>query len=421
MATLTTIDAFLKLNYGNKDRVQRLQYSDFPFLGGIKKKVGAANASGSMLIAPVLFSNVQSMGATLATAQAASITKGGSTKSTKWTVPYGDYSAAVVFERKMLKLSASDIGCYLDIKKEEIDSLYTQWSATFSWYLLNAKNRALGSFTESTGVCTMTHADDIVNIQPGMLIVASANDGSSAGHTLIGAPSIGYVIGVNPNAGTFTVSATDGGAAGTPTSWTGTMYAFRNGDFGGSGATTICDGFADWCPSSDPSATAFNGVDRTQNITALSGVRLTAAEVDGLSTEQRIKRLCTRMAGRGFGAPDAVYLNPEKWQDVADGLESRGVRDLTGKDATFGYETIRVSAGGRQVTLYSDRFVPIGAIYALKRDAFALHTPEEFPAVVNDDGLTMLRKTASNDFELRLSAYPATLGTPGYFGRAAAA
>lgn len=424
-ATITTYDAFLKENYGNKDRIQELLYKDFPFLGYITKKTGASNASGDTLIAPVIYGGPQGLSATRANAQTAAAASGGSTQAKRWVVNFGQYSASVVFEDKLMKLSTSDNGAYLEAKKLEIDNMYTSWSQVFSTYLLGSKTRNLGGFTlTSGGVATLAVPENIVNFSPGMLLQASADDGSATSHALLGSGSIGYVISVNSNAGTFTVSATDGGSGGVPTSWStsATNYAFRYGDFGGTTTPeTVCDGFGDWCPATDPTAgTTFNNIDRATAIIPFSGVRLTSTEIAGQPLEWRIKRLVSRMATRGFGAPDAVFLNPEKWQDLADALESRGIRDNIGKDATFGYQTIRVSAGGTFVDVYSDRYVPLTAVCALRKGAFALHTPEEFPAVINGDGLTMLRKATSDDYEYRLKAYPATLATPGYLGRTTA-
>jgi hypothetical protein len=421
-STLTTFDAFLKENYGKADRVQKLLYTDFPFLGYITKKTDVANTTGDTLIAPVEYGVPQGMSSSLTNAQTASAASGGATQAKKWSCTFGDYFSAITISDKLLKLSASDMGSYLDAKKTEIDNLYTGWSQTFSTYLLGTKSRCLGGFTISTGVCTLTNPEDIVNFYPGMLLQASDDDGSSSGHTLLGSGSIGYVYAVNPNAGTFTVSATDSTTPGDPSGWTGTTpYAFRYGDFGGSGASVVCDGFGDWCPSTDPSATLFNGVARTANITALSGVRLTAAEIAGQPLEERIKRLCTRMGSRGFGAPKAVFLNPERWQDLATALESRGVRDAIGQDAAFGYQKIRVAGGSGFVDVYTDRYVPINAIYALRKEAFTLYAPISFPFIMNGDGLTMLRKSTTNEYELRLQAYPCTVATPGYLGRTSAA
>jgi hypothetical protein len=421
-ATTTTFDAFLKDNYGpGQSRVQELLYKDFSFLGFITKKTGVTAAAGRRLISPCVYTNGQGLSSGFTTGRTAANATGGSTRSQDWNVGFGDYFAFVDISDKLMKLSASDMGAYLESRKLEIDGLYNQWSQVMSRIALGDSGRNLGSFTISTGVCTLTNPDDVVNYQRGMLVNASANDGTATGHTLID-PSIGYVIAVNRNAGTFTVSAIDGGAAGTPANWTGTMYAFRYGDFGGTTTpNTIFDPFGSWVPAADPSATAFNGVDRTEDIVALSGVRLSAAEISGLSLESRIKRLLTRMANRGFGAQGVgVFLNPEKWQDLEESYESRGIRDRSGTTGIFGYKTLKVIAGGVEADVYAERFQPINNVIALPKEAFSINTPEEFPAVVNGDGLSMLRKVGANDYEFRLTAYPASLCTPGLCGRTTA-
>ena len=422
-ATITTLDAFMKDNYGpGSKRVQKLLYKDFPFLGYIKKNVGVESGSGRRLIAPCVYGSAQGLSSGFTPGRTAASATGGNTKSQDWNVVWGEYFAFCDISDKLMKLSAGS-GSYLDTVALEIDSLYTSWSMTFSKYLLSSSARNLGSFTESSGVCTLVNSDDVVNYKIGMLVNASANDGSATGHALLGSGSIGYIIGVNQNVGTFTVSATDGGSAGTPSGWTGTMYAFRYGDFGGTASpNTVCQGFGDWCPASDPSATLYNGVDRTQDIIALSGVRMTAAEIAGLSLESRIKRLVTRMANRGFGAPKVVFVNPEKWQDLADSYEQRAIAsDRIGTVGTFGYKAIKVVAGGTEVDVMTDRFVGPTDVLALgDPDSFTLNTPEEFPAVVKGDGLDMLRKVGSNDYEHRLGAYPAVMASPGYLGRTTA-
>ena len=427
MSTLQTIDAIMKLNYGpGSERLQKTLFADFPIFGKIPKKTGKVQATGSALVAPVLYGSPQSMGANFANNITNSRTSAGSNKYTRWTVPFGDYGAVVTFERKMLKLSASDMGCYIDAKKAEIEQVLRQWAATFSWYLLNTKGRSLCSFTIASGVCTVTSSrEDIVNIQPGMVLQVSAGSGD-AGESLLSA-NLGYVFAVNQsvNPPTFTVatsqSLADAGTAGTPSGWSGTMFAFRQGDFGGSGATVVCDGFGDWCPASDPSATPFNGVVRTTNVTALSGVRLSSTECAGLNNENRIKRLLTRQSSMGGGAGDWVFVSPEKWQDIADGLESRGLRTAFGKDAQWGYDTLLVTAGGKTVTVFADRFMPASSIYSWQKDAFVLYNAGEFPEVVNDDGLSMLRVADANTYEMRWAAIPATLGTPWLMGRCPAA
>ena len=419
-SSISQFDAFLKYNYGKSDRIQKLIYPDNAFLAYIKKTGGAG---GKKLIAPVQYSGGQGISSSYSGAQTISAASGGNLAAEDWVVDWGDYFASIIISDKVLALSKKgDMAAYLDAQKVEFDSLHKQFAFNLSGYLLRSRARNLGTFTESTGVCTLTtSADDIVHYSVGMQLQASANAGTATSDALLGSGSIGYVIAVNANAGTFTVSASDGGAAGTPSGWQGTMYAFRLGDFGGTTTPNrVVDGFDDWCPSSDPGATVFNNINRTKNVEVLSGIRLTSAEIAGQGIEYRIKRLSTRMASRGYGAPEACFLSPEKWQDLADSLEARGIREI-GKDATFGYRSLQLATGGSTVEVFTDRCVPTNAIYMLSKDAFELQYPQaNIISPLNGDGLTMLRKGTTNAYEYNLTLYPATIAIPAKLGRTVA-
>ncbi len=418
-STLTQFDAFLKEFY-TKQRIANLTYKDRPLFARVKKD---PTQSGDLYVHPVIIGNPQGLGATRSYAQTGSTqTTGGNVRATKWTCTYGDYAGSVDVGDKVLRASRNDVGAFMRNQKLEVDGLYEAFGDTFGYYMYADAGRALGSGTDSTGVQTLANANDAANFEVGQILVASANDGTSSGHTLIGAPSLGYVIAVNRNAGTVTVSATSGGAAGTPTSWTGTMYYFRSGDFGGSGTTRIMLGLGAWVPSSDPGATSFEGVTRTTDISRLSGVRLAAADISGLDVEQRVKLLATRMSGRaGSKAPKEFYMHPEVWQQLSDTLENRGVRDLGVRDAQFGYMSLKLATAGGIVDVFADRFCPSGSIFALNLDYIFLGSYDDVPTVVNGDGLSMLRKSSSDDYEHRIVAYPALcVSAPGYQGRVSA-
>ena len=416
-STLASFDAFLK-DYYTKDKIDDLTKKDRPFFGMVHRE---EDLGGDQYIHPFIFQNPQGFGATLAKAQQGSqqVSGNGNLQGRKWKVAYGDYSASVEIGDKVIKASRSNVGAFLRDQETEINGLYNGFGDTFSTYLYSNGGQALGSLSNITaGVCTLVNADDVVNFEVGQILVVSSNDGSDPSHILVGGSAQGFVVAVNRNAGTFTVSATSGGAAGTPTNWAATQFVFRDGDFGGSGATRTLLGLGAWIPAADPTATVFENINRTVDLSRMSGVRLTTAEVTGLTLEQRLKRLVTRMRGRNFGpGPDAVFLNPEKWQNVADSLESRGYREI-GSDAVTGYENISFKAGGKTVKLYADPFCPVGTAFALKMDTVKLGGLSKIPEVVNGDGLEMLRKVASNDYEYRLVAYPAfVVAAPGFCGR----
>jgi hypothetical protein len=419
-STLTTFDPFLKLQFDDEE-VVRIVCKNRPSLA--KFTAGKKRGSGKLWIVPAVIGNPQGHGATLAKAQTgAAQTSGGNVVGKQWQIAWGDYDSNVQIGDKVIQASRDNVGAFFENETAEIKGLYDGFADTMAYYAISDSGRSLtpGTFTVhvSSGLCTLANPDDIVNIAVGQIVVVSANDGTDASHVIISASGVGYVVAINPNAGTFTVSTSSGGAGATPANWTGTMYAFRDGDFGGSGATRIMLGLSAWVPLADPGATAFEGVVRTTSITALSGVRLTSTEIAGIGIEQRLKKLCTRMAGRAMGpGPTDIFLNPEKWQVLADSLEARGTRPLDGKIGVFNYQKIQIAAGGNLVDVWSDRFVPIGRAFAVNMDYVELRSLSGFPAVLNDDGMQMLRMVSANDYEMRLVAYPAfCVRAPGYCG-----
>jgi hypothetical protein len=421
-SSLTTFAPFVK-NYYNPGQVTALTIKNRIFYAKVKKSPG----SGDLWVTPVIYANPQGVAGTLANAQtvATAAGGGGNLQGKKWTSAFGDYNGVVDIGDKVIAASRDNIGAFFKNQTAEIDRLYESFADVMGAYFIGDAGHSVtpGSFTISTGVCTCAQPDDTVFIYVGMQLQASAGTGVTSSDTLLGSASIGYVIAVNRNAGTFTVSTTATGAAGTPTGWTGTMYAFRLGDFGASAAasfTRIVLGLGAWVPAADPGATTFENIDRTLDMTALSGVRLTSTEIAGANNEQRVKRLVARMSGRAAAPPPTdVFMHPEKWQDLADSLESRGNRPLGEKIAGFNFQKIELATAGGMVNVWSDRFCTYNAAFAVNFDYIEAKSYTGFPGVINQDGTDLLRLAASNDYEYRLTCYPAfQVKAPGFQGRA---
>jgi hypothetical protein len=403
-STLTSFDGFLKDNYTD-DEIIRQVNEDHVFLD--MQNTGERGV-GRRLIVPLLDGNPQGLGATVAKAQAgAEQTSGGNIQGDDWTILWGDYSAHVDIGRKVMAASANDLGAFFQNKQEEIDGLYRAFGDTMSSYMLRDSGHALGSGTNSSGVQTLVNQQDIVNFEVGQIIDVSANDGTSTSHTLIASSASGYVVSVNYNTGKFSVSATSGGAAATPTNWTGTMYYFRTGDFGGdTSPTRIVLGYGAWNPAADPTSTTFEGINRAVNIVRRSGIRLVAADVAGLGVEQRLKKLAVWMTSRGK-RPNKCLVHPEQWDSLATSLESRGNRAIDGKVGVFSFNKLQLSTPAGMIEVYAEKFMSVDTAYMFDQKAIGIKTLKGFPAIVNDDGLNMLRRTTSNDFEFRLDCFPA--------------
>lgn len=407
-STPTIIDSFLKDEF-EPGKVPLLVNKDHIFLDGMNTN---ERGGGRQLIVPFIDKNAQGLGATRADAQTAAQTAiGGNFGGNDWNIPWGDYFASVYIGDKAMAVSASDMTSFLRDKKEEVESLYRAWGDTFEAYLLRGSGHSLGTFTISTGVCTMTNVADIKNIERGMLLQASANSGESTSDSLLGSGSIGYVYKVNYNTGVFTVATSDAnavvGTAGTPSGWTSTMHAFRASDFGGTSTPNfICDTFAAWCPAADPTETSFRGVDRRPDVVRRAGVRLVAGDVTGLGLEDRIKMLLTKMGAVGQPAK-RVLIHDTQWLALANSYEARGQRAVDGKVGVGSYSSLKMATARGTVDIYGSPHMPVTACYAYDPKVIKFKSVDGFPKVLNGDGFQMIRSATADVYEFRLVSYPA--------------
>lgn len=411
--TSGSYDSLLKDNY-TEDEIARQVYKDHPTLEKITKET---DHSGRQFIQPIIHATPSGFGPTLSHAQESSnqASGQGNLRAKDWNCAWGEFSAAVSVGHKVLQQSRNDEGAFFRNQILEHDLLFQRWGDIHSYLIFSDAGLALNqgsTITISSGVCTCGNANDIVNFYEGMILQASATDGTSSG-TLLGSGSKGYVYNINHNAGTFTVATSEAnaaaGTAGTPTGWTGSMYMFRSGEYGGAtSANRVILGLGAWVPSSDPSSTSFEGVDRTANIAALSGVRVPSADLTSRGLESRVKQLVVRMVSRaGSPKPDAISLNDEDWQQLADNLDTRGSRMISEAKGKFNYETITLRTSRGPVEVYGDRFNPPGTFRAHNFKYIKLASLGPYPGIMNQDGFKMLRNAGSNDLEMRLYGYGA--------------
>jgi len=426
------IQNFLKSKYDN-GKIQKQRFENFPTLARIPKR---SDGGGDYFITSVVTGNPVALGPTLAVAQAG-YTAGSTNldlKGAKWTIPWGAYSGVVEIKDFDLKRARQNEVAFLNWLDEQIDGLHIAFLEAMSVQLFAEANRVLGIGTTAgtdTGVITLSSPSDVVKFHVGDILDAAAN----ATATAITNTNAIYVISTNANAGTITISGTATGTAGTGAfAGTGlsTSTAYYFCGRGAWGALTtpnpIFQGLGEWIPSVDPSATAFNGVDRTTDVTKLSGFRYAPTNLTSLSLRQKITGLVTVMNSRGTcmsaGGITDIILNPEKWQNLIDELQAQGIRLLEGKEFKNGSNSISWPVGGKWIDVVNDRHCPIGTCYALTmpKDGSNIVLPsvDEFPHVIQEDGLMMLRKPGENTYGHRLQCYPAlAVKAPGWCGRVA--
>jgi len=415
-STVEALAAFYKERYiDDNGKVPELLLKDNVFLDIIGTSE-EGDGTGKYLVAPFVDQRPQGHAATRAAAQAGAATaNGGNLNGDAWIIPWGDYKSSVYIGHKAMVLSKNRMGAFFQDRAKETDLLIEGVGTYFESLLLGDEGHSVspGGFTISTGVCTMVNKQDIVHIEKGMLLQASANNGTLTTDALLGSGSIGYVFAVNRNAGTFTVATSDALAvaltAGTPSGWTGTMFAFRNADFGGTTTPNfIVNTLGEYVPLLDPTDT-LSGVDRSLDPMMRGGVRLTAAEVAGLGTRDRIVKLVTRMKSRAGSKPTKILIHDEQWAGLANELEARGIRNLgePAKAGIFSFPALKMSTTAGMIEVFSSNKVRPDTCWAFKPDAIHFRTASGFPETMAGDGNTILRKSEEDTYELRLVVIPA--------------
>lgn len=387
---LTTFDFALK-EYYSESHIQDLVCKDRPLLARLTKDTDFV---GKVAPLPVKYGNGQGLGVTLAKAQSSASNAVGQ----DFNVTVGDYHGVIEIGDKVMKASRNNMGAFAENKGEEIDGLIEGMldQIAFAIYASGSGGSRGIRASASTNAITLTRAEDAVHFEVGMTV--SAADGPDSTDT--------------ERSGTTTVTAVDYvngivtlASAAAITSFADGDHLFRDGDFNLS--SNLFYGLGSWIHETGTSVPALYGVTRSAS-SRLYGQRLLAAEVVGVSIEERLKRLCNRIY-RITGKPvDSIYVNPTQWMRLSNALESRRQGStMTEKIGSFGFEALQLMTSHGVVKVFADRFCPLDIAYALRMDSCKLWSMDAVPHFVNGDGLQMLRKSGSNDYEVRIVAYPA--------------
>lgn len=355
---------------------------------------------------------------------------GAATFDGEWQLPTGQIETSLRLKYKDLVQGKTNRGAYLRNLTHQTDRHIEYFGERFAQVILGSGGYrlALVDLTNTTtGVCTVldgsgnVDASAIANFYVGMVLVASANDGTASGHTLLPsniAAARGYVKSVDRDAGTFIVSAISAsGTAGTPAGWgaQGTdVSLFPLGQFKptlpGSTLSTklLCQTLSDWITPATATDT-FGTVDRSLD-SALSGVRVPAASVQSLPIDHKLGFAATYMQSRYAGrkAPTFV-LQSERWFELVRSLQAQGIVKDIGSILEGGAKSVRIATVNGMAEVIAEPHQDSTFAYGLQLDEITIRHLDGLPGVANADGLEMLRQADSNDLEFRLIAFPQML------------
>lgn len=399
VATLTTFDGLLKERYIDSNKVEQLTYPDNTLLGMLEKR-GDTGMVGDTLPVPILSALPQGVGGVFSTAQTAAT----ASTTNKWNITPGSYYGITQIDDKLIKASRSNNGAFLTSKEVEIDGLYEQMAEMLSIHLWGNGGGTIGRRSSAaTNDITLTEVSDSQNFEVGMSVVASSADGSDAADALR-AGTIPTVTAVNRATGVITLSS-----AAAITGFADNDYLFRAGDFAGDTLIVTLKGIQAFVSGTDapPALWGVTAATRATDPQRFAGCRVAATEISGKAYDERILTLLAWM-GSVFKAKGSTagFLNPLDFQVLVTLMMAKGERPLKDDTTNFGYTKINITGPGGTVPIYTDRHCPKGTFFAFRMENLWISSIDDLIHVQNEDGLQMLRRSTSTDYEFRIMSYP---------------
>jgi len=402
ITNLQSAEAALKELY-TPTRIQYMTYYDNPFFALLPK---TSNFGGKYKPIPIVIGGTQGRSSNF---QKAQTNQTAPDERAFWLKRVKDYGIATIDNETMLA-SETDQMAFIQQAKLNVDMTLQGLINSAASALFRNGNGSIGKISDvTTGVITLSNVDDVVQFEVNMTLQAAATDGGTP------RAALGYVIAVDRSAGTVTVSASFGGAAGTPTSWANDDFLLVDGD---SKAKIV--GLDGWIPESAPtSGDSFFNVDRSVDPTRLAGVRY-----DGTSQSiEEALRSCSSVLGREGGRPNYVVMNHASYNALILSLGSKvQFVDLQGP-AGVGFKAVEIIGDKGTMRVLPDRNCLPKTAFMLTMDTWKLEALGDVPMILKyKDGNEMLRVTNDDAAELRCGYYAQlSCNAPGWNARAALA
>lgn len=246
-------------------------------------------------------------------------------------------------------------------------SLYGDGSGTRGTY-------GLGSGSITSGVIVLDNLGQVYQFSVGMALVSFSISGQTP--TQSTGLALGYVVAVDTGLGTVTVSATLGGAAGTPASWSVAFpYLAQGGDvnFISNGLASAnmlkWAGFGAWIPSVAPGGSDnFFGVNRSVSPTKLAGLRFSGSQE---SIQDALIDSVNQLAANGSeaGDPDFIFINPISYQALVKQLTSQGVYQMIkakiNEEVSISFKALVLPTANGEIAILQDRNCPSQTAYII--------------------------------------------------------
>lgn len=306
-----------------------------------------------------------------------------------------DYGVGTLTKKAMLQ-SRNDAGAFVNAVKLQVDSAIRQVKNSIAQSLYRAGTGSRGQIsTISSGVITLVDPETVVSFMENDVLQANATDGGASPRA-----AKGYVIEVDYDAGTVTVSTTLGGSAASPGSWAANDFLVRDGD-----NNAKLQGLLGWLPLTAPTTgDLFFNVDRSKNPTMLAGVRFDGS---GMPIEEALIKGEARVARQG-GNPDICFMNFASYSALKAALGAKAMYqpvEIKGP-ADISFSGLRLQGVTGDIDVVPDRYCPGSTAFLLQKDTWSLGSMGPAPMIIEyEDGLKFQRVPGADAMEIRVGMY----------------
>lgn len=387
--------ATLKELYSDDSWVMKdLVFDKNPFLAICPKDETEMGMGGKSFPVPVLYDTGAGRSAALGTAQ--------TYQTAPQTVEFqvtrvSNYSVATL-TNDFLRASAASIGAFMPAAELNVKSAFRNISNDLAHDMYGDGSGVrgtygLGSGSISAGVITLDNLGMVYQFAVGMALVSFSISGQTP--TQSTGANIGYVIAVDTGLGQITVSASQGGAAGTPTNWSSSFpYLAQAGDvnFVSNGLASVnmlkLAGLGAWVPSVAPGGSDnFFGVNRSVSPTKLAGLRFAGGASE--SIQDALIDAVNQLAAQSSeaGDPDYILINPVSYQTLVKQLTSQAnYVNVKHDEIDISFKALVLPTANGEIAILQDRNCPSQTAYIITLKTWKLRSLGKVPQFLTFPG-----------------------------------
>lgn len=407
----------LKELYSDDSWVMKdLVFAGNPALALLPKDESADGMGGKSFPVPLIYGNGQGRSATFANAQ-----------SNQTAPQLGEFFVTtisnyqvVTIQNQFMEATKGNIAAFMDGATMNINAGINNITNDLAHDLFNdgsgsRGSAGLGNGTQpGSGVIVLDGAAQSVQFEIGQTLVSYSVSGTTATQSTGANP--GYVVAVDYDLGTVTVSTSQGGAGALPSNWsTSFPYLAVQGDVnfasGGLGSSLMLKlaGFGAWIPASAPSGSdSFFGQNRSFSPSRLAGNRFNGANE---TIEEALIDAAALVAQNrsSAGYPDYAFVNFTSYAALIKTLGSRvQYVDVKHDEIDISFEGIQVITAYGRITVLPDRNCAAQMCYLICMKTWKLRTLGRAPKILiygSYDSNQGLRVGTADAVEIRIGYY----------------